>query len=214
MTMNEDASFYNQTFFEQIRDGSFRSAENVIPIVLEFTGKIESVLDVGCGVGTWLAAFAKAGVETLTGLDGSYVNRDMLYIPKSCFVPTDLQEPFDLGRKYDLVVSLEVGEHLPAECARQYVSSMCAHGDLILFSAAIPGQGGMNHINEAYPSYWAALFAECECYPIDRIRRRIWNNSEIEIFYRQNILLFARKGSPVYQQYYEPDNEMLNVIHP
>jgi 2-polyprenyl-3-methyl-5-hydroxy-6-metoxy-1,4-benzoquinol methylase len=65
-----------------------------------------------------------------------------------------LIQPLDLEKEFDLVVSLEVAEHLPASAADQFVNTLVKHGKKILFSAAIPGQGGQDHLNEQWPDYW------------------------------------------------------------
>jgi SAM-dependent methyltransferase len=151
-----------------------------------------SVLDVGCGAGTWLAAWRGAGISDVVGVDGDYVDRTKLQIPSDRFVPTELQEPFSLGRKFDLVQTLEVAEHLDETNADTFVESLARHSDTVLFSAAVPGQGGTHHVNEQWPSYWTEKFAKAGYTCYDILRPRIWADQRILWFYRQNILLFAR----------------------
>ena len=129
----------------------------IVPIVLEMI-KPNSILDVGCGIGTWLKVFEEYGVDDYLGIDGDYVDRSTLKISEKRFLPNDLRKRWSLNRKFDLVVSLEVAEHLPEEVADLFVSTLSAHGDTILFSAAIPGQGGQNHVNEQWPTYWQKKF--------------------------------------------------------
>ena len=163
----------------------------MIPLVNELV-RPTSVLDVGCATGTWLAEWGSAGVADVTGVDGDYVDRATLRLPVDRFVPADLQQPLSLGRTFDLVQTLEVAEHLDEACADTFVDSLARHGDTILFSAAIPGQGGPHHVNEQWPSYWAAKFARAGYTAYDVIRPRIWTDSRVVVWYRQNILLFAR----------------------
>ncbi|QCO15299.1 methyltransferase domain-containing protein [Azospirillum brasilense] len=131
---------YDDRFYDIQEEGSLRSARVIAPLVLGWVGA-ESVLDVGCGVGTFLRAFAEAGIADVQGLDGDYVRRDRLRIDPSRFSAHDLSQPFDLGRRFGLVLSLEVAEHLPEERAEGFVDDLCRHGDVVLFGAAIPGQG-------------------------------------------------------------------------
>src|SRR6187431_869231 len=88
-----------------------QSANEVLPFILEmFTPK--SILDVGCGIGTWLTVAHKLGVEDICGLDTPFVNKDQMHIAEKHFIPTDLSKPFNIGRKFDLAICLEVAEHL------------------------------------------------------------------------------------------------------
>lgn len=176
----------------------------VVPILFDITSP-KSVLDVGCGIGTWLKVFAEHGVSDYLGVDGEYVDLSMLEISKDNFQAQDLRKKWNLKRKFDLVVSLEVAEHLPAECADEFVESLVAHGDTILFSAAIPGQGGQNHINEQPPQYWQSKFEKHGFFFHDIIRPLIWDNEEIDWWYRQNIFLL-RKNPPL--------TKPLFTIHP
>lgn len=182
---------YTPAFFDELADGTSESAQAVVSVVNELL-RPESVLDVGCGRGTWLAAWDRAGVPDLLGIDGDYVDRTALQIPLDRFTPADLQQSFSLGRKFDLVQSLEVAEHLDEAYADTFVESLARHGEMILFSAAIPGQGGTHHVNEQWPSYWAEKFARAGYTACDVIRPRIWADPRIRVWYRQNILIFTR----------------------
>jgi hypothetical protein len=209
---------YGRSFYEDIRNGSKRSARIVAPIVIEIT-KPQSIIDVGCGDGTWLAAFRELGVTDLLGVDGEYVDRDMLQIPPSLFRPVDLSTRFHISRRFDLALSLEVAEHLPAQSAAGFVESLTRLAPLVLFSAAIPFQGGTRHVNEQWPEYWAALFGTLGYYPIDCIREKIWHNQNVEFWYVQNSLLFAERNamqsSPRLQHAFEATNpHLLSKVHP
>jgi len=149
-----------------------------------------SVVDVGCGTGVWLNAFRDNGVNHLLGID-HLTKSDVLEIPKSEFMDFDLCLPLRLDRKFDLVVSLEVAEHLPKDSAEVFVESLVSLGEVVLFSAAIPYQQGFHHVNEQWPEYWAELFAAKGFIPVDCIRARVWRNESVEPFYSQNTLLYA-----------------------
>lgn len=180
----------------------------VVPIVLGLA-KPKSVLDVGCGIGTWLKAFEENGVSDYIGVDGNYVDRSLLKVPDSKFIPHDLRKDWSLERKFDLVVSLEVAEHLPEQVADQLIKVLINHGDTILFSAAIPGQGGQNHLNEQWPEYWQDKFLQHGYYFHDVIRPLIWANQNIEWWYKQNIFL-VKKNIKIESL---PFNS-LSVVHP
>lgn len=206
---------YDEKFYRRQQDGSYASAKCVVPIVISLFERIDSVIDFGCGMGTWLAVFQEMGVEHVTGVDGHHVDRSLLFISPDDFVPYDLSKSIEMKKKYDLAISLEVAEHLPKSSSQVFVDSLCAHSDTVLFSAAIPRQGGTNHVNEEYPSYWAALFKTNGYLPIDCLRHRIWKDDNIKAFYRQNILIYAKETSSFYRRnasfYY---NDPLDIVHP
>jgi SAM-dependent methyltransferase len=189
---------------------NFNAAREVLPLVMEMC-KPASILDVGCGTGTWLKVAQELGIEDIQGVDGNYVDRNMLKISVSHFQPHDLNTPFSLNRKFDLAICLEVAEHLLPEAAKDLVSSLTKHSDLILFSAALPGQGGQHHINEQWPSYWQKLFDEKGYEMQDVIRMKIWNNQKIERWYRQNIFLVVNKNHSMAKG---ENREALSLIHP
>lgn len=182
---------YNDAFYRYINAGSSRSAAHVIPNLFELLPvAIQSVLDVGCGAGAWLQQWAQQGVA-VTGLDGDYVEREKLLIPEANFVPRDLAAEFDLQQRFSLVQSLEVAEHLPVSAAAGFVASLCRHSDIVLFSAAPPGQGGEHHVNEQPYAYWRDHFAACGYTLYDALRPRIAGQDEIMPWYRYNCLLFV-----------------------
>jgi hypothetical protein len=185
-------ALYKQSFYAE-RDASTRyTADTVLARVLELFPKIESAVDVGCGVGTWLAVLKNRGVQRIQGVDGPWVDRRFLVIPDESFATKDLAtDPLDLGRRYDLAICLEVAEHVPQECAGAFIEKLTRLSDLILFSAAIPGQGGTGHVNEQWPEYWATLFAARGYVCADGLRFALWHDPKIQWWYRQNILLFA-----------------------
>lgn len=189
--MKTAAPTYGADFYDSQTHGSRESAKVVIPHVSGLV-RPASVLDVGCGMATWLAEWEREGVSDVFGVDGGYVDQAALPISQDKFLATDLQRPVVLGRTFDLVQSLEVAEHIDKSCADIFVESLVAHGDVILFSAAIPGQGGTHHVNEQWPSYWIEKFAKVGFAPYDVIRPVIWQDSRVDPWYRQNIFIFSK----------------------
>ncbi|MFN7926407.1 MAG: class I SAM-dependent methyltransferase [Blastocatellia bacterium] len=183
---------YDEQFYRSITDSARASAREVLPIVQSWL-RPQSVADVGCGIGTWLSVWRELGVNDVLGVDGEYVERARLEIPSEQFQAFDLQQPLRLNRNFDLVMSLEVAEHLPPSRAESFVTSLTQLGSVILFSAAIPHQGGTHHVNEQWPEYWVRLFEARGFAPLDALRARCWNNERVEWYYAQNLLLFVQE---------------------
>ncbi|HEY7301695.1 MAG TPA: methyltransferase domain-containing protein [Xanthobacteraceae bacterium] len=181
---------YDQRFFDWVNFTAARSARHVISILITHI-RPSNVLDVGCGQGAWLAVWRDAGVVDLMGVDGGYVAQDVLLIPREQFLARDLAQPFCLDRRFDLVQSLEVAEHLPPEASAGFVHSLCAHGDVVVFSAAQPGQGGEGHVNERNASAWAREFSRHGYTAFDFVRPQIKSNRSVEPWYRYNTIVFA-----------------------
>src|SRR5205085_11975533 len=117
------------------------------------------------------------------------------------FRAIDLREPFELPRTFDLAVSLEVAEHLPASSASAFVESLTRLAPAVLFSAAVPHQGGWNHLNEQWPQYWAEIFARHGFFPVDCLRERFWDRPNVRWWYAQNMVLYLADGHPLWRQY-------------
>lgn len=193
------------------------AAEQVLPVLFEVY-QPKSIVDVGCGLGNWIEVAKKMTGSTITGVDGDYVNRSLLKINEEEFVEKDLTKPFDLNKKYDLAICLEVAEHLPESSAKGFIQSLTNHADVIMFSAALPGQGGQNHINEQWPSYWQENFNNCGFEMIDFFRFKIWDNTKIEYWYKQNLFLVVKKGHSLSESnsklaYSLVHPELLNLVH-
>jgi SAM-dependent methyltransferase len=185
---------YSESFFRYIEAGSLRSAHAVVPLVLRELSP-SSVLDVGCGAGAWLAEYRNHGITDYVGVDGAYVRRNSLLISQEHFQSLDVTQPFELGRRFDIVQCLEVGEHLPETSSDTLIGNLTRHGDKVLFSAATPGQGGENHINEQTHEFWRLLFARHGYKPFDLFRPMIKGVAEVESWYRYNIVLFIAETS-------------------
>jgi SAM-dependent methyltransferase len=199
--------YYDDSFFVGQADASRASATVVVPIVNEIVQPC-SVLDVGCGVGGWLAEWQSNGVGDVCGVDGDYVDRAGLQIDPALFMPTDLEKPFSLGRRFDLAQCLEVAEHLDAASASTLVQSLAQHSDTVLFGAAIPGQGGAHHVNEQWPSYWVEMFAREGFRAFDVVRPLIWDDTRVQVWYRQNMLLLSRVRE------FTVSSKVLDLVHP
>lgn len=183
---------YSNQFFDYIDDGARTSAQHFIRVLSPWIAP-KSVLDLGSGRGAWLSEWMASGLSDVIGVDGAYVDQVNLVIPSEKFVASDLTKPVKLGRKFDLAQSLEVGEHLPNSASATLVESLTSHSDRVVFSAAVPGQGGEFHINERPLEFWRQLFRERGYDPYDCIRPILNDEATVEPWYRYNAILYLNE---------------------
>jgi Tfp pilus assembly protein PilF/SAM-dependent methyltransferase len=207
--------------FNRIHDQTYgarlTSAREVLTSLFDLL-RPGSVLDVGCGLGAWLEVAKGRGVGDVLGVDGPWIEQQRVRLASNEFQHHDLERPLDLGRRFELVISLEVAEHLHPECAESFVDSLVRHGDAVLFSAAVPGQGGNGHLNEQLQHYWAGLFAKHDYLPVDVVRPRVWLNANVFWWLQQNTVLYVRGQSlarwPALRPLVVERPEALSIIHP
>ncbi len=209
---------YGRDFYENRHRKSLPAAEKILGIVADALPPVRSAVDFGCGVGTWLSVLKNRGTDDILGLDGAWVEREFLQIPQACFREADFEKRINLDKRYDLAISLEVAEHLSPDVAGDFVKSLTQASDFVLFSAAIPFQEGTHHINLQWQAYWAGLFGEQGFRPFDLVRKPIWMDNDIAVFYRQNILVYVKEdrvgqlevsGSGATDEY-----PYLSLVHP
>jgi hypothetical protein len=192
MSTEEIRNMYNTEFYKAHRDDSFRSAEVIVPLILSVF-PVDSVVDIGCGVGTWLSVFRACGVNSIRGFDVNDLPGEDYFVNKNCIENgCDFSsKDFLLNIKSDLGICLEVGEHLPDEAAGDLVANLVNMSPVIVFSAAFPGQSGLNHVNEQPPWYWRDKFDANGYMEIDFLRPLIWSDARVCWWYRQNITSFV-----------------------
>ena len=214
----EQSRSYDVDFYASKRRQVTTTAESVVPLLLDWL-EPASVVDVGCGTGEWLATFQQLGVGDVVGVDGDWVPRTDLHIPPDRFISHDLRQPLHLERTFDLAITLETAEHLPAESATIFVDSLVRLAPAVVFSAAIPFQLGTDHLNPQWPSYWASLFAAHEYEAIDSIRPLIWERPDIPYWYAPTMILFVRRdlleASPLLRELHASrGGSPLPLVHP
>ncbi len=182
---------YTEAFYDEALLSSVKSARQIVPLIMELL-PVQSVVDFGCGTGSWLSVFKEHGVQKILGIDLPDAGDAVRQISNQEYLKHDLTTPVNLDFRPDLVMTLEVAEHLPPQCAESFVDTLTGLGDVILFSAAIPHQGGVNHVNEQWPEYWEQKFRARGFTVIDCLREKIWRNEEVAFWYAQNSLLFVR----------------------
>ena len=183
---------YSQDYHETTGSQAETSADTIVPLIINLIAP-KSVVDIGCGVGAWLDAFSRHGVEDLRGFDSQTVPAAFLRIPPDRFTVCDLSSRIALDRRFDLAVSLEVAEHIPPASAQTFVDTLVGLSDVVFFSAAIPGQAPGHHLNEQWPEYWTQLFETRGYQVVDCLRAKIWNDPKVTYYYAQNCLIFVRR---------------------
>ncbi len=194
---------------------NLKAPKEIVPLMMDII-QPKSVVDVGCGLGTFLRVFQEAGVQDIVGVDGPWCNKELLAqnISLDYFIETELEQPISLNRKFDLVVCLEVAEHLTPGRAKTFVQDLTSMGDVVLFSAAIYKQGGVNHFNEQWLGYWEELFKQQGFELHDVLRPYFWENKKVFSYYRQNMVLFTKAGYKLKEDARLKQNLLKNVVHP
>jgi hypothetical protein len=193
---------FSEEVYAQIRKGCQDSAAAVVPAVIDLVAP-KTVVDVGGGEGWWGQEFRRHECQVVV-LDSSVPEMDPVEVDVGMMVPGEIQYrhldladprgqmiPFPPSGRYDLAVCLEVAEHLPEERAEGLVHALCDLAPVVLWSAAIPGQGGRGHINEQWPEYWAGHFWNNNMLATSAIREAFWDDYRVEPWYRQNMLFYA-----------------------
>ncbi len=207
-----NSQMYDKNFYDNQVDGSVKSGLIILEYLFQFF-KPKSMIDFGCGRGSWLYAAEKLGVERLVGLDGDWVDQSSLLPEKMTFHQIDFTKlTADFG-KFDLAVSVEVAEHFEEQYSQSFIERLSNHSDSIVFGAARPGQGGTNHVNEQEQSYWIDKFKGLGYQVYDLIRPAVWQNKDVEFWYSQNTFFFT-KDVKVIQSLPREMPFLSDVIHP
>lgn len=203
--------YENEMFSSRFSETIF-SAEKILGTLIDHYGPFRSAVDVGCGTGTFLSVLTRLGTERVLGVDGDWVDRNFLDIDASDFIQHNLETDLEINEKFDLAICLEVAEHLSDDIADSLIASLTRMSDLVLFSAAIPGQGGNGHINERWQSYWARKFKKNGFESFDIIRPTLWSSADVLYWYRQNTIVYRRSEET--ETVTRTANQILDIVHP
>lgn len=206
------ASLYPADFYQNRRAHTAHAARRMLGALPPALPQ-RSVADIGCGTGTWLAAALQQGTASAYGIEGDWVTPAMLDDPRIVFAAQDLERAFT-GPRVDLALSLEVAEHLSPQRATGFVADLVALAPAVLFSAAIPGQGGVGHLNEQWQGWWAERFAAHGYLAYDVIRPPIWTDDAIPAWYRQNAVLYLDGATAASLSLLPTEPAQLDRVHP
>ena len=146
MKINKRGFWENETTKGHHNDVPLNSA--LIELLKEKS--VKTLLDLGCGPAYYVQNIIANGIEC-EAYDG---NPHTPIITGGVGKVVDLSENMDLGKTFDFVLSLEVGEHIPKEFEDVYINNVLKHThNYVLLSWAIPDQRGDGHVNEQPNSY-------------------------------------------------------------
>lgn len=209
---------YDENFYRKQRELCQRYSSVILPVVSEYIHP-RNVIDVGCALGGWLEFWQKNFGAEIYGIDGDYVDRSQLFIDEKDFHPANLEERINLNRRFDLAMTIEVAEHLSPARADSFVEDLTRLSDVILFSAAAPATGGVNHVNEQWQSYWAQKFLRLGYVAVDCIRSRIWTDNRISDIRKQTAFIYVKSTElyryPELNEFYlkHRDTLIYDLIH-
>ena len=194
MATSVSQNLYDKKFFGDIDHGSRASAVTILSALKRYL-EPRSVVDIGCGAGSWVRSAQQVfamEAACVTGVDGEYA-KAFHHDLGGHFVYADLAKSINLPQQFDLAICLEVVEHLPNARAATFVDDLCRLSNVVLFSAAVPRQCGTGHIKEQWPEFWMNEFCRNDYLMFDLIRPEIWNDGSVGPWYAQNCFVFVRR---------------------
>lgn len=161
------------------------------------------VIDAGCAIGTYIDELLNRGINAY-GIEGSIKAIPYLVAPKNRIIFADLRVPVteemkEQITKFDLLISLEVAEHIEPEYADVFLDNLTIHSDHILMTAALPGVAGKHHINCQLPEYWVAKMAQRGYKRMPEYEKRFkeflepWKRRTAVKHYYNHVLCFDRE---------------------
>jgi hypothetical protein len=132
---------------------------------------------------------------TCDGVDGNPYSAQLVHHPVYI---ADLSKPVNLGARYDWVLSLEVGEHIPAEYEETFMQNLDKHSkDGIVLSWAVRGQGGDGHVNckdneEVIPVV-CSMGYDYEIVKTKELREECATYPNVGWWFRNTLMVFRRR---------------------
>lgn len=185
---------YNAEYYERDVDPLMQASSGIMAQSIIDAFKPARIVDVGCGTGALLMALRERGVEGV-GLEYSQAAVDLCRKRGLTVHQLDLEKDTPPKLTADVVISTEVAEHLPERCAETFIDVLCGFGGSVVMTAATPGQGGADHVNEQPHAYWIEKMARRGLTldePTTLSWRQSWASQGVEGCYAMNIMVFRR----------------------
>ena len=147
-----------------------------------------TVVDLGCGRGWYVNALAKCGIEVF-GVDGNPKVTEL----GDDFYQYDLAEPLgNFVTPVDVVLCLEVGEHIPAEFSDQLLDNVCRTANKqVIISWAMPGQVGTGHVN-CQPNEWVQEQMERRGFVRNAIIEAMLRDAATLPYFKNTLMVYDR----------------------
>ncbi len=147
MKYHKDTGAFTKSYaLRRIEKGKWRNRPRLIDAVVQMMHDThtESIVDFGAGVGISVGLLKEQGVK-VAGFDGI---DDVESISKGAVKQADLSLPQDFGEKWDWVMSIDVGEHIPPDRCAIFIENIVRHAAFgIVLTWALPGTPGAGHCN-------------------------------------------------------------------
>ena len=193
----EHDELYDEAYFERQDLAMATSAEGIAASVRTLLPDVRTVVDVGCGSGAVLAALERVGISG-SGLEYADAALNRCRAKGLKVQKFDIESEPPPGLRGDLALSTEVAEHLPAERADAFVDLLIGIADTVVMTAAVPGQGGTDHVNEQPNSYWIAKFEArglAHDPAVTQAWRHDWTSRGVDSHRARNVMVFRRDQS-------------------
>ncbi|AFY32503.1 class I SAM-dependent methyltransferase [Calothrix sp. PCC 7507] len=193
--MNTQTISYSAKYFQS---RTFETDYQTLAAVIFELYHPQTVAEFGCGPGHLSRELAKLGVK-VTSVDGhSQPSFTGLAVE---FHHLDLNDPiaianFFANKHFDLAICLEVAEHLQPQSSPILVKWLTSVAPVVIFSAAVPHQGGHGHINLQPREYWHNEFMQRQFIAADRVREELRATSSIAPWYRYNVIDYVQIQHP------------------
>ena len=190
---------YSDQFYESVTNRAEYSSR-IIFSLLKNALHPKTFVDVGSGDGVWSLS-ALEHFESINHVEAWDLLAEKTYLdiakkrfPSKNIISKRIDfESSDYGVEmvYDLAVCLETFEHLSPSACEKLSLFFSSHTRILIFSGAVPGQGGTNHINEQPFKTWQRNLLDFGFFPLDFIRPNIQDKKNVPSYYKNNIVLWV-----------------------
>jgi len=195
LTTAKHDDLYDDEYYRLVVEGPMLQSALIIANSIKREFSPMTLIDVGCGTGVLLMELKKQDVQVM-GLEYSTSALKYCQARGLNVVKFDLEsdETVTTGM-VDVCVSTEVAEHLPSTSAEKYVDLLTQISSTVVMTAAPPGQGGTDHVNEQPNEYWVEKFHHRKFYFDHALTlkfRQEWKKENVVSWYYENVMVFKK----------------------